>query len=133
MKLISVKCRWCQINFYICRSCWRGQAYCSDSCRRFGYLRSHRKSQQKYRQTEKGKKAHCQSENRRRHRKKSPEIKNMDEGTSKLPFTMQIGMMREGNSVCFGATKRNQCQFCGRSGEIVPQFPRRNYGNRVSG
>lgn len=130
LKLISVFCRWCNSGFCICQCCWRGQAYCSDVCRRAGYLRSRRRAQQRYRQTAKGKRSHCLSENRRRHRKASPACKKMDDKTSKCSFNMHIWMSREENSANFHPHLQNRCHFCGRVGEIVRQFPRRKYGRR---
>ncbi|HQP39088.1 MAG TPA: hypothetical protein PLI95_28090, partial [Polyangiaceae bacterium] len=29
--------RWCTRRFYVCRSCFRGQAYCGDACAAEGY------------------------------------------------------------------------------------------------
>jgi len=129
--LISVFCRWCNNDFCICRSCWRGQAYCGDACRRNGHLQSRCKAQQKYRQTDKGKRAHCLDENRRRYRKTPPVKNNMDDATSNRPLNMHIRMTRRDNSAPFHSTFWNRCHFCGRSGEIVDQFPRKNYGNLV--
>ncbi len=129
--LISVFCRWCNTSICICRCCWRGQAYCSDACRRAGRMQSHRKAQQRYRQTEKGKKAHRLAENRRRYRETPPVSKNMDDATSNRPFNMHIGMPRQENSAIFHSNFWKRCHFCGRLGEIVHQFPRQNYGNLV--
>jgi len=91
MKLICVICRCCKKPFCVCQRCWRGQAYCSDACRRAGYLQSHRKAQHRYRQTENGKKVHRLAENRRRQTKLFSDSKNMDDGTSKYPWNMKIG------------------------------------------
>jgi hypothetical protein len=63
-------------------SCWRGQAYCCVKCRLAGRRNHHREAQRKYRQSEKGKKAHCEAENRRRHSQNQKKEKNMDDATS---------------------------------------------------
>lgn len=63
---ITVVCRECGTGFGICRSCWRGQVYCSRACREAGKRRLHRQAQRRYRQTEKGKAAHREAERRRR-------------------------------------------------------------------
>lgn len=131
LKLISVICRWCNIGFCVCQCCWRGQAYCSDTCRRDGYRKSHRKAQQRYRQTEKGKKAHRLAENRRRYRKTSPASKNMDDDTSNHPLNVQIRKAREENLAKLHRNFIKCCHFCGRLGEIVSKFARRRYGNHV--
>ena len=54
--LIKVKCRRCGTVFYVCRSCWRGQAYCSDKCRKANQREAHAEAQRRYRQTARGKK-----------------------------------------------------------------------------
>ena len=66
MLLISITCRWCDFSFFLCRSCWRGHAYCCDACRTAGKLQNRREAQRRYRQTEKGKernKRYYQTEN----------------------------------------------------------------------
>lgn len=131
LKLICVFCRWCNMGFCVCQCCWRGQAYCSKQCRRSGYRKSHRKAQQRYRQTEKGKRAHRLAENRRYYRKKSPSSKNMDDDTSNPPPNMQIGAACEGNLTKFHFNFLKFCHFCGRLGEILSPFPRRRYGNSI--
>ena len=82
MLLLQLRCRWCELVFYICRCCFRGQAYCCDECRIAGQRQNHREAQRKYRQTEKGKKAHRQAENRRRYGLSQKSQKNMDDASS---------------------------------------------------
>lgn len=128
MKLILVSCRWCNIEFCVCRCCWRGQAYCCDACRNAGRRACHCKTQQRYRQTEKGKKTHRLAENRRRHRKINPPSKNMDDATTRPPFDCAIVVSRNENLVVFCPDLQWRCHFCGRPGEIVSDFARRGYG-----
>jgi len=128
LKLICIKCRWCKTYFCICQHCWRGQAYCCDHCRRAGYLKLHREAQARYRASKKGKKTRRLAENRRRQKKSTPVSKNVDDGTSNHPRNVPIKTSRQGNLAPFYP---NRCHFCGRLGEIVPQFARRRYGNRV--
>lgn len=131
IQLIGVICRWCNTGFCVCRYCWRGQAYCSDSCRIAGYRRSHRRAQHHYRQTPKGKRSHCLAENRRRYRKKSQNSKKMDDqGTNPCLFRVVVSS-RKRNSVLFRPDFPSRCHFCGRWGQIVAHFPRRRYGKRV--
>jgi hypothetical protein len=66
--LIEVHCGRCGLVFLVCRRCWRGQIYCSEECRIEGMRKNHREAERRYRQTDKGKKAHREGENRRRHR-----------------------------------------------------------------
>ena len=122
-----IQCRWCDFVFCVCRRCWRGQAYCCDQCRRAAKLRSHRKAQRKYRQTEKGKKAHRLAENRRRYRKINPPLKNMDDATTRTPSDWAMVTSRKENLVVFSPDLQGRCHFCGRIGQIVSTFPRRSY------
>ena len=70
IKALQIFCGCCGRIFGVCRDCYRGHKYCSDACRIAGYYQSHREAQSNYRQTGKGKKQHCESEKRRRERKK---------------------------------------------------------------
>ena len=70
IEALRIFCGCCGRIFGVCRDCYRGHKYCSDACRIAGYHQSHREAQSNYRQTGKGKKQHCESEKRRRERKK---------------------------------------------------------------
>jgi hypothetical protein len=131
LKLISVFCSWCNAAFCVCRSCWRGQKYCSDVCRKAAYLKSHREAQKRYRQSEKGKKAHRLQENKRRHKKNETDQKNMNDKTTTLKSNMRIRDFSDGKPAMIFSKFQNRCRFCGRIGEIVPQFSRRGYGKRL--
>ena len=128
MFLISITCHWCDFPFFLCRTCWRGHAYCCDVCRRSGYLKNRREAQKRYRQTEKGKKRHREAENRRRYRKTIKKVKKMDDTPSTvLPawYTTSIIWTR---SRTMGFHIGSRCRFCGVFGQLVPNFPRRGYG-----
>lgn len=123
MKILLLKeisCKWCQQVFHVCQHCWRGQAYCSDTCRQAAQSESRRKAQQKYRQTQKGKESHRQAERRRRMRQGK---KTMDDPSS----TPDVDYAKVHlNSIIFPPC----CHFCGKTGSIVGHFPRRGYGGR---
>lgn len=122
--LKEITCRWCALIFHVCRSCWRGQAYCSSACRYHGRRSSLNKAQQRYRQTDRGKEAHRLSERRRRMgRTMKREKKSMDDQGS----TMVGNRVKEGMEVIF---KGVRCLFCGSDGPVMVQFPRRGYGVR---
>src|SRR6056297_3456827 len=120
--MISVVCRCCETRFYVCQSCWRGQAYCSDTCRLTARRASHRKAQQRYRQTEKGKRAHRQSENRRRHRHEVDQ-KNMDDPSSTPALSVYKMALKNKTEVSLPDTEAHFCHFCGKSGVVVEKFP----------
>lgn len=130
MLLLCISCRWCNISFCICRCCFRGHAYCCDSCRNKAKRKSRREAQRRYRQTEKGKKAHREAENRRRHNSIQKNQKNMADPSSRPVFKRCIVTSRRktnAKNVFFQAGERGFCHFCGKSGIIVFEFPRRGY------
>ena len=122
---LQLRCRWCDIMFCICRRCFRGQAYCCDTCRLYGRRKNHREAQRRYRQTEKGKKAHREAENRRRH---GLAQKNMDDPSSTgLPaWCIKPVKAAKRRLLTMGTTVG--CHFCGSVGVLVEHFPRRGYG-----
>lgn len=48
---LLIHCAHCNCNFTICKSCWRGQIYCRDKCRRAARRIKQQQYQKKYRQT----------------------------------------------------------------------------------
>ena len=134
--LVEVGCRWCGLRFYVCRRCWRGQAYCGEECRRLGRGRVHREAQRRYRQTAKGKKAHRQGENRRRHGLSKKNEKKMDDLSSQ-GLSLRFIKLLSGAPVLLvpggtGFDHQRRCHFCGCKGRVVDRFPRRG-GSRSSG
>lgn len=123
--LLQKKCKYCQQDFLICRSCYRGQCYCCDRCRFIAQKESRRRAQQRYRLTEKGRKAHREAERRRRIRKARNIQKTVDDKGSTPPIPHAILFKRPLNSSEF-------CHHCGVAGVIVKKFPRRAYGGRSS-
>ncbi len=128
VQLICVFCKKCGSAFCVCRCCWRGQVYCTDECRRVSYLESHRISQQNYRKTPKGILAHKQAENRRRQRKKLALLKKLDDASTTPPPQRNMVLWTERNSHAFQPGVPACCHFCGRTGVIMSEFPRRGYG-----
>ena len=51
-------CRYCNGPFFICRSCDRGHAYCSEPCRRQGYARRRRQARARHEQSPEGRLDH---------------------------------------------------------------------------
>ncbi len=135
-----MECSWCGTIFCVCQSCWRGQAYCCDECRRTAQRKAHREAQKRYRKTEKGKKAHREAENLRRMglNKKNKQI--VDDTASKLQCSsikmkMSAKLSDEGQVECGRTTsiRTGRCHLCGSFGVIVDQFPRRGYGKQNYG
>jgi len=119
--LKKIVCKHCGSIFYVCRSCWRGQVYCGDICRRITQLKAHRESERLYRQTEKGREAHRQGEKRRRIRKNEKTVD--DEGTTPPLARDNMDSNLPGEEI--------KCHFCGAYGVVVKHFPRRDYGGRL--
>ena len=128
MLLIRITCRWCGLIFCICRSCFRGQTYCGDPCRVAGKRKNHCEAQRRYRQSDKGKKAHRNAENRRRHGLIKNNQKNMDDPSSTVLSERVIGVLCRLSTHLFHVKNSSYCLFCGCDGQIVDQFPRRGYG-----
>ncbi len=116
--LLKVTCRWCGKVFYVCHSCWRGQAYCSEICRIQGYRRNNQRRQRKYRKSNNGKKTHCRNENKRK--KRLAEKKVGDATSNAISSLIFSSPNIKSNSP--------SCQICGKKGGIVTSFPRRRYG-----
>jgi len=135
--LREVQCRWCGKVFCVCQSCWRGQAYCSDGCRRAAKRNAHREAQRKYRKTEKGKKAHREAENRHRMGLSKKNKKSVDDASSTLHSSagkiQRCAELSETDQLEWGATplpRMGRCHFCGSPGIIVDRFVRRGYGKQ---
>ena len=114
--VVEVTCRWCSLVFCVCRSCWRGQAYCCDSCRKEARRRSHSAAQKRYRSTFKGREAHRLAQRRRR----MGRVKKTVDDQPSTPAGIGLIVLH---------TRRGCCCFCGREGVIVECFPRRGYGH----
>lgn len=120
--LKAIKCRLCGQLFFICQSCWRGHAYCSDIYRHTACLNAKRKRQHKYRRTKKGRENHRQTERRRRMRHSKKTV-----GDASSNFTSLV--ISSTQNLSFSTPC---CHFCGAKGVLADQFPRRRYGGRRS-
>ena len=118
--LKRIECKRCFQIFYVCRSCWRGQAYCCQECRQEARKEAHCKAQKKYRQTPKGKEAHRRQEKNKRLRQAE---KTMDD-TSTIPGVTHDSVSPK--PLCSGPC----CHFCGKIGWVVEHFPWRGYAKR---
>ena len=118
--LKEIRCKGCGIIFYVCHNCWRGQVYCCKFCRDTAQREAHRKAQNKYRQTEKGKIAHRRQEKERRLRNSQKTVDDDTSTPSKLDDNLRVR----------SPSSHPCCCFCERKGLIVDQFPRRGYGRR---
>jgi len=133
--LREIQCPWCGKLFCICRSCWRGQRYCSDACRQAARRKAHRQAQQRYRRTERGKNAHRAAEKRRwvGLSRKTQQI--LDDAGSTPPVGRRTlrcaGLSQPGTWGTLEGVRIGRCHWCGCWGVIVDRFPRRGYGGRT--
>ena len=97
---VEVCCKQCQAKFSVCRHCWCGQRYCSRTCSSEARDYSHRISQAKYAQTQKGKES--QRKRQRRYRlKRTKEKRETEQSTADLFETLKP------------ISRRWFCLFCG--------------------
>ncbi len=125
--LISVSCRHCRLTFCVCRSCWRGQAYCCDHCRYAARREACNRNQERYRQTRKGKLQHSSAEMRRRLRKMAKKMDDQGSPSVDHCATPICNLAPSAEHTGQGAGDLlHRCRFCGAVGEIVKGFPVRD-------
>ena len=115
--LIKIECRRCSLVFYLCRSCYRGHAYCCDFCRKTARRDAHRIAQSKYRTSDKGRKNNLMAAKKRRIKQSQKSV--ADRGSIPLP---KNAIMPQ-----FFLSEETRCLFCCVSGTVVARFPRRGY------
>ena len=120
--LKEIQCKFCHIQFFLCRSCYRGHAYCSDECRNQAETEAHRKAQSKYRTSQKGRTANKIAQRQRRIKTNK---KTVADRASIKPIENDILNPTIINS-------KAKCHFCGKKGIIISEFPRRGYANNSS-
>ena len=69
-------CRWpeCGAPFVICRSCYRGQAYCNDRCRQKGRRQRRREANRRHQQTREGRLDHRDRQRAYRQRRREGRV-----------------------------------------------------------
>ncbi len=128
--LILIKCRQCGDFFCVCRECWKGQAYCCDSCKNLGYAKQRREAQRRYRKTEKGKAKHREAEKQRRLRfmpmaeKTKDEKDTKEKKQNKQAYNPALHNRQPKHTIKLGNEKieKGYCQLCGATGVIVKRI-----------
>lgn len=69
---INISCRHCGHSFWMCRSCYRGQRYCSEKCRETGYKERRRAARRKNESSPEGRLNHRDRQQEYRDRQKIP-------------------------------------------------------------
>ena len=114
----------CGALFYICRSCYRGQRYCSEGCRQRTRREQKRGANRRHQQSPEGRLDH--RDHQRAYRQRQMARRVTDQGsatqlpsgsiTQRDPIELKPGR-RELKRVC--------CLVCRRRGEFIEMFKRR--------
>ena len=133
--LIIIYCGWCEMFFFVCRSCWRGQAYCCSECRLLAKRMQRRRAQRKYRSTEKGRRTRREAERRRRLRRNGDGVDGPGAVSEKIPLWLAAAFLLLKNAAGKNrgrGEKAARCLFRGARGPIVEAFPARGYGTTAA-
>ncbi len=117
-------CHCCGHIFVLCAHCYRGHKYCSQDCRIAAQRESHRKAQQKYRSTEKGRIYHRDYEKLRRMGKSKGKIKGISKTIIVQCCESAINRAQDIVKAGIWLGKMDFCHFCGRYGIIVNKLRR---------
>jgi hypothetical protein len=114
--LVGRHCRWCGTSFGVCRSCYRGQAYCQEECRRQARrgqcVRANRKYLAGLREKERRRDAAARALAYRQRRR---------EGVAPQPHRRFVIDQRSDSSRLMAEipTGPTRCLVCGRRGKVV--------------
>jgi hypothetical protein len=86
-------CGWsaCRMVFHICRSCDRGQRYCSDTCQQQARQRQRREAKRRHQQSPEGRQDHRDHQRAYRFRNRLKKSVS-DQGSAPPPDCASIGM-----------------------------------------
>lgn len=115
-------CARCFQHTVICNKCDRGNIYCASSCSRQSRVLNHRRANQKYQRSSKGRQKHAQRQKRYRERQKEKKTKVTDQGSSDLsPDDLLSSEPNEDKS------RQSDVLFCHFCSEPVSSFLRNGY------
>ena len=131
--LRRLTCRWpdCGLVFYICNSCYRGQVYCGDQCRKKARRQQRRRADQRYRRS---KEAQLDHRDRQREYRERCRLRGVTDHTSAgTGRSVKIGESSKETGMSTPLTDKLQdrlrlerpqdairpvCIVCGRSGRV---------------
>ncbi len=126
----------CSVMFFICRSCYRGQVYCGDECRRRMRREQRRRANRRYQQDPGVRADHCQRQRAYRKRRREGRVTDHTSaggcGSGSMATPLPETGMRTSLAEVFHDRPRFQrlkeairivCIFCGRSGSFIDAFP----------
>lgn len=109
MVAFTITCRQCHRMFYICRSCYRGQAYCSADCRKIGHEARRRIARKKHAQSPEGKLDHA-DRNKKYRLKKTIQKIVMDKGSVKSNSAVNPNPQLSRHCIC--SSLKRTCIYC---------------------
>lgn len=128
----------CGEMFYVCRPCYRGQAYCSDECRRETRRQQRQKANRRYQQDPEVRQDH--RDRQREHRKRLRESRVTDQSSTiecgwgsiseplaetKSESPSAEGLHDPSKPTWSERLGRIICIICGRVGKFITAFIRR--------
>ncbi len=109
-------CR-CGTTFYICRSCDRGQRYCSEHCGQKARREQRREANRRYQQSLEGRLDHRDRQRVYRQRRRSPEESVTDQGSPEDRFSAMMPTPERVTSPASANAIPARCIRCGRAGD----------------
>lgn len=114
----------CRVLFFICRSCYRGQRYCSGPCRRTARREQRRAANRRHQQSDEGRLDHRDRQRAYRQRRLA---RVTDQGSAPPIDSGSIAPQSDpiGRNARRLARRRVCCIVCGRRGRFIEMFKRR--------
>lgn len=114
----------CGAVFHVCRSCDRGQAYCSSECRTAARRAQKRAANGRHQRSPEGRADH--RDRQREYRRRLVELRVTDQGSDELSSMPTLGwdVDEAPNPLAAMLVGTVRCVVCGRSGVVIDPWPR---------
>lgn len=112
----------CGALFSICRSCYRGQRYCSERCRQVSRCRQRREANRRHQRSLEGRLDHRDRQRAYRRRQRARRV--TDQGSASR---LASGIIAAARSIRGSRAARGRicCIVCGRRGRFIEMFKHR--------
>ena len=111
-------CRACGAVFYVCRSCDRGQRYCSERCRERSRREQRRAANRRHQRSPEGRLDH--RDRQREYRRRLVERRVRDQGSGEQDGAPTLALLMVVPAA--GASSEPICCECGRRGTLIDPF-----------